>query len=372
MSLSQLTRPHQAVALPRQTPTPCYDITKSYEQNRDEGPFIRQPYPKRAWTPPRDWTTLFDLPVASPIGIPAGPLLDSKWVTSAAQLGFDILTYKTIRSCSFAAHPVPNIVFVQPSTEEALAIQQSQCPDRLENIAITNSYGNPSSGPEVLQHDIAKARAHLKRGQIFIVSVFGTGERLKDLAQDYVRTAVLAMEAGAQCIEVNLSCPNLSKGEGSLYADGEASCMIVQQVVHAVSPLPVIVKTGVFPSDSQLQRAIRDWAHAGAQGLCGINTIPMKVQTPDGQPALGRDRLIAGVCGNPIRDAALHFTRIARETIDNEHLELTLLSCGGITLPEHFDAFLDAGCDGALSATGMMWDPYLALRWHEKQQDRRK
>ena len=35
-------------------------------------------------------------------------------------------------------------------------------------------------------------------------------------------------------------------------------------------------------------------------------------------------------------------------------------------LPEHFDAFLEAGADIATTATGMMWDPYLALRYHER------
>jgi hypothetical protein len=36
--------------------------------------------------------------VASRLGVPAGPLLDSRWTTFAARMGFDILTYKTIRT----------------------------------------------------------------------------------------------------------------------------------------------------------------------------------------------------------------------------------------------------------------------------------
>jgi dihydroorotate dehydrogenase (NAD+) catalytic subunit len=40
-----------------------------------------------------------------------------------------------------------------------------------------------------------------------------------------------------------------------------------------------------------------------------------------------------------------------------------LIGCGGITLSEHFDEFLDAGAEVATTATGMMWDPLLGLRW---------
>jgi hypothetical protein len=51
--------------------------------------------------------------VASPLGVPAGPLLTSKWTDLAARLGFDVVTYKTIRSSEFAGHPVPNVVYLE-------------------------------------------------------------------------------------------------------------------------------------------------------------------------------------------------------------------------------------------------------------------
>ena len=39
--------------------------------------------------------------------------------------------------------------------------------------------------------------------------------------------------------------------------------------------------------------------------------------------------------------------------------------------PEHFALFLDAGADIVQSATGMMWDPYLAMRHHEEEKWKR-
>ena len=38
------------------------------------------------------------LPVNSPLGVAAGPLLNGRWCLYYASLGFDVLTYKTVRS----------------------------------------------------------------------------------------------------------------------------------------------------------------------------------------------------------------------------------------------------------------------------------
>ena len=46
------------------------------------------------------------IPVQSPLGIPAGPLLNSRWLLYYASLGFDVLTYKTVRSSARAGRGV--------------------------------------------------------------------------------------------------------------------------------------------------------------------------------------------------------------------------------------------------------------------------
>lgn len=84
-----------------------------------------------------------------------------------------------------------------------------------------------------------------------------------------------------------------------------------------------------------------------------------------GEPALGATRCYSGICGGPIRAAAIDWVKQAHTIIKEENLDLTLVGCGGIMLPSHFDEFLNAGANIAMSATGMMWDPFLALRYHE-------
>ena len=50
------------------------------------------------------------LPVDSPLGIPAGPLLNSRWILYYAGLGFSVLTYKTVRSAFRASYERPNLI----------------------------------------------------------------------------------------------------------------------------------------------------------------------------------------------------------------------------------------------------------------------
>lgn len=55
--------------------------------------------------------------MASPIGVPAGPLLDSRWTTLAAKLGFDIVTYKTVRTQASSGHAPPNVLYLQAQNQ---------------------------------------------------------------------------------------------------------------------------------------------------------------------------------------------------------------------------------------------------------------
>ncbi len=139
-------------------------------------------------------------------------------------------------------------------------------------------------------------------------------------------------------------------------------------LVKAIHPLPLILKMGIFASPESMRDVLIAAARAGAKGVCGINTVSMSVKDKSGESALGPARLTSGICGGPIRNVALKFLMDASKIIKKEKLDLTLLGCGGITKEEHFDLFLDAGADIAMTATGMMWDPYLALRYHKRRQ----
>lgn len=330
---------------------PIYDIDKSYAENGADGPFFNGAIPKR-----KEAEKLFDFlghPVRSFLGVPAGPLLNAKWISLAARLGFDIPTYKTIRSFAHPGHKLPNITYVDAKGH------QTQESGPLSDLTITNSFGMPSQSPDFLIEDINKANQSLGKGQVMIVSVVGTPDLGLSFAEDFVRTAVFAKEAGAKIIEANFSCPNVGKAEGMLYMHPETVHEYASLIARAIKPIPLIIKVGLFPSKHQMKSTLLSIARAQCAGVCGINSVSMRVTPP-----LDEQRPTSGVCGGAIRPQAVQFIHDAAQIIRENRLGLTLLGCGGIMLPEHFDLFFQAGAQVAMSATGMMWDPYLAVKYH--------
>lgn len=348
-------------------PKPIYDIEKSYLENAELGPFFEGEIPLREES--FEMIEFLGFPVNSRIGVFAGPLLNSKWIKLASDLGFDILTYKTIRSREFQGHPLPNIVYVDHAPFDPCRLPQkvsmADYEPPLSTMGITNSFGMPSRSPSYLEKDIPLAQASLKKGQVLIVSITGTpspNHQKNSTIQDFVDTALLAKKAGAQVIEANFSCPNVSAEEGSLYLHPESSFDTAAEIVHALGNTPLIIKVGHFNDRHTMTKTLLALSAAGVRAVAGINSISLNVMNESGEAALGKGRLKSGLCGAPIRECALEFVKDARSIISKENLGLTLIGGGGITEACHFQEFLDAGCDFAFTATGMMWNPYLAYQ----------
>jgi dihydroorotate dehydrogenase (NAD+) catalytic subunit len=350
---------------------PIYDIHKTYLENADQGPFFKGQLPERTFPPKEKWIDFLGYSVASPIGVPAGPLLTSNWIALAGKLGFDIPTYKTIRSLEHPSHPLPNMVFVDtngmisPKVPPKLATLVTQPSPKLDAFAVTNSFGMPSKSPRFLLEDIPRANAALHEGQVMVVSVVGTVRDNCTFLEDFVQAALLAKEAGAKIIEANFSCPNVDKSEGCLYMSASTVADFGRAMVKAIAPIPLIIKVGLFTAEEQMRDVFCAAAQAGIRAISGINSVSMSVVDPMGLPALGQKRLTSGICGGPIRQIALHFIEQAVQINARAKLDLTLIGVGGITLSDHFGQFLSVGANIAMSATGMMWDPYLALRYHQ-------
>ncbi|MDR2539632.1 MAG: hypothetical protein LBC45_03380 [Chlamydiales bacterium] len=353
---------------------PIYDIKKSYLENAEEGPFFEGVIPKRNSPSKKEMSHFLGFPVASCIGVAAGPLLNSKWIALAAKLGYDIPVYKTIRSKEYTAHPMPNIIYVDTNgpiqaNDPKYSVKQTPSPPKqIEDLAITNSFGMPSRSPTFLLEDIPRANTYLKEGQVMVVSIVGSFQKERSFIEDFVAVATLAKAAGAKIIEANFSCPNVKAKEGAIYMSPSAVTEIGRALVKAVHPIPLIIKVGIFPSKQLLQEVLIAAAQNGIQAISGINSIRSKVVDSVGNPSLGCDRLTSGICGGPILSSAVQFITQTHEIIQKEKLDLTLIGVGGISLPEHFSVFLKAKANAAMTATGMMWDPYLATKYHTKEQ----
>jgi dihydroorotate dehydrogenase (NAD+) catalytic subunit len=347
---------------------PAYDVSKSYEWNYRNGPVFKGPYPpKREKVRP---IRLLDFEIASPLGIAAGPLLNSEWIRVYAKLGFDILTYKTVRTRRRPSNPKPNCVFVDtggPVTPSRLGERMTAggiTPEALREITITNSFGVPSRNPGVWQEDVARARRHLNRDQLFVVSVMGSSEAYPDLpsfVRDFAVSAKMAKEAGAQVVELDLSCPNSNAAEGMVFMDPDLSGRISKEVKSEIGETPLFIKVGFFPDRAPFEAVMRANA-PHVDGIVGINTVRMTVLDREGRPAIaGRPQ--SGVCGAGIQPCALQFVRWLVDTKAKNRYDFAAIGVGGIMTPDDVDEFLSAGVEAVEVATAAMWDPYLALRY---------
>ena len=113
----------EALARTLDTPVrPTYRTDRSFEWNHANGPDFAGPWPAVPETPEKEF---FGLAVRSRFGVPASILLNSRWIDTYARLGFDLLTYKTVRSVKRLCYDVPNWRFLDPATVARLDDQDA-------------------------------------------------------------------------------------------------------------------------------------------------------------------------------------------------------------------------------------------------------
>lgn len=356
-----------------------YNTNLSYDENYIVGPDFAGQLPDlekiNAKLPS---ATFLGYRVNSTLGVPAGPLLNSAYIQLYADLGFDVLTYKTVRTQAHACHPFPNVRAVATTPAWMGAPGQMSSLTTLpeidesgptDHLSITNSFGMPSRAPEIWQADVARAKTGLHPGQVLVVSVVGTarpGGSLEDMAADFALAAGWAAEAGADVVEANLSCPNVSSGEGSLYQSPAAVKTVAATINRTLDGnTPLLLKMGYLADEQLVAQVMRAAYEGGAAGLAAINTIPAKVYNAAGQQALpGEGRLVSGICGAGIKGAGL---RMAERLLKiRDQLELTadrlaIVGVGGVMTAHDGLEYLRLGVDGVQSGTGAMWQPYLAV-----------
>ena len=311
---------------------------------------------------------LLGYPIASPIGVSACPLTTSDGIKNLATLGYDVITYKTIRSSYWptTSSTIYEVDIQAPLTRKDFYATFRIC-DQQNNQAqtksLTNCYGNSSCDKETTIADIAQARSYLSEKQVLIVSIYGSGHSDEQQINDFVAAARIAVAGGAHILEANLSCPNLTNNEYR-YKDANFVYHVCRAITAQFPLMPLIIKVGFFDTIKQTKEVLLAACAGGARGICGINTMPAHIVDASNNPAYGSTHTISGVSGAPLFNLMLEFVKNARTVIDQEKLPLTLLATGGITEPKDFDAALAAGADIALCATGAMKNKNLAVEYH--------
>lgn len=351
-------------------PAVFLDPTKTFDDNFDNGPF-----PVNASEPPyqnvgEPHYTFLGHPIYSPFGIGAGSLPTSKHIRYAFERGFDVVVYKTQRSVPFKVNDFPNVVYVDVDGDLTLAkaaeplIGHTTSDLPVEALTITNSFGNPSRGPEFWVEDMKKALAAQSKGQLLVAGVVGTikeGFSQTDYYEDFAQTAKLAASTGVQAIEVNFSCPNVAS-EGVLCYSHGAVVTIARRTKELVGDIPLIGKLGYFRPEQQdlLEQIILDTAPY-LSAFSAINTIPAAVVDEQGKQFLpGEGRLRSGICGISIKWAGIDMVKRLAAIRKKHGLDYEIIGIGGVMTPADFHDYREAGADLVQSVTAAMWNANLA------------
>ncbi|MDX1982301.1 MAG: hypothetical protein SFV51_18655 [Bryobacteraceae bacterium] len=334
---------------------PVYDIAESYDWNYEHAP---QTPPALHPEPCAGNWDFCGIPVNSPLGVPAGPLLNSRWVLYYAALGFDVVTYKTVRSRHRASFEPPNLLPVAAPPLEGEGSVVEAAP-RSSSWAI--SFGMPSKDPAEWRRDVERARAGMKSGQVLVVSVVASPEpgwTMEQVADDFALCARWAAGSGAQVIEANLSCPNVCTREADLYLSAEASGLIAARVRDASAGLPVVLKIGLFQQPEQAEALIEAVAPY-ASALSTANSITARVRSHGRDLFGGLKRGIGGAC---ITARCLEELCMLSAMIRGKGLAMKLIGVGGVMNAADVRARLDAGAHHVQLATAPMLDPEVGLR----------
>lgn len=358
-SVSCVSDSFSGSAMPNSPHLPRYARQQTYEWNYEHAP---EPIDQEIPSVPGAWS-FCGLPVPSPLGIPAGPLLNGKWVLYYASLGFDVLTYKTVRTSPRACYPLPNLQPVQASSLKGTESEVKLSDEMQGSWAV--SFGMPSVAPDVWRRDVEWTRRQLPAEKLLSVSVVGSlqpGWALEDLADDYARCAKWAIESGADCIETNFSCPNVCTRDGQLYQQPEAASLVASRVKAVSGSIPYLIKIGhlsVKADASEFLQAVLPFA----AGIVMTNSVATTVVDDQGTRLFSGEQ--RGICGAATKQASLNQLRLFTELISELPADQTrpdLISCGGISSASDVQMFLASGANATHLATAAMCDPLIACQ----------
>lgn len=201
---------------------------------------------------------------------------------------------------------------------------------------LINAMGLPNPGIENYTEEIIHAKTIVTAP--LIVSIFGYS------ADEYVLVAQKAAEAGADAVELNVSCPHV-KLTGSEIGQNPTLLKKVVSKVKASVRKPVIVK--LSPNVTDIAETANAAIKAGADALTAINTLKaLAIDAETALPVLSNVR--GGLSGPAIKPIAL------RSVYDlYEQVNTAIIGCGGVTTWQDAVEFFLAGASAVQIGTAV-------------------
>lgn len=194
--------------------------------------------------------------------------------------------------------------------------------------------------------DLRKLKANYPH-KVLIASIMGNNE------QNWEELAHLVEEAGADMIEMNLSCPQMtSHAMGSDVGTNAELCRAYCQAVRRGSKLPILAK--MTPNITDMVPVAKACLEGGADGISAINTIKsicnVDLDKKIGMPIVNGKSAISGYSGKAVKPVGLRFVQQLRTALP----DVQISGIGGIETWEDAAEFILVGSKTLQVTTGIM------------------
>ena len=208
---------------------------------------------------------------------------------------------------------------------------------------------------QIAEHPLEQNLADIKRlkaeypDKVLIASIMGNDEAT------WEELARLAEEAGADMLELNFSCPQMtSHAMGSDVGSNPDLCRKYCAAVKRGSKLPVLAK--MTPNITDMVPVAIASLEGGADGIAAINTIKsvcnVDLAREIGMPIVDGKSSISGYSGKAVKPVALRFVQQMRS--DPRLKDLAISGIGGIETWEDAAEFILLGATTLQMTTSVM------------------
>lgn len=181
----------------------------------------------------------------------------------------------------------------------------------LGNGTFLNAVGLANPGIDVVEKEITEIKK--KKDLIVIASVFGDGP------EGYAEIAERAWKAGADAIELNISCPHAEVC--AIGADPDLTAEFVKATRSKIK-CPLFVKMNPNVTDITLAAAAAE--HSGADAIVAINTVRgLSIDINTYRPFLAHG--VGGLSGRAIKPIGLKDVYTLYKKV-----KIPIIGCGGI------------------------------------------
>ena len=208
---------------------------------------------------------------------------------------------------------------------------------------------------QIAEHPLEENLNHIRQlkkefpNKVLIASIMGSDEK------EWTELAKLVTEAGADMIEMNLSCPQMtSHAMGSDVGSSPELCRKYSAAVKKGTSLPVLAK--MTPNVTDMCEVALASLEGGADGIAAINTVKsilnVDLEKKIGLPIVNGKSSVSGYSGKAVKPIALRFMQQLRAHPKMKNLPIS--GIGGIETWQDAAEFILLGASTLQVTTSIM------------------